>query len=151
VLGGRTYECYLHDASSWRIVKRTERRSDCPINFAVQTFGDAWSLIILRDLMFTDRRTYGDFLSAEEGIATNILASRLEYLQTVGLISRRDTQYALTRKGLDLLPAMLDLIGWSGKYDPRTAAPKPFLKRIARDRAGLIAELTAQLRAEYGL
>jgi DNA-binding HxlR family transcriptional regulator len=132
-------------------MKRTERRSDCPINFAVQTFGDAWSLIILRDLMFTERRTYSDFLAAEEGIATNILAARLEYLQRVGLIRRRDTGYGLTRKGLDLLPAMLDLIAWSGKYDPRTAAPKPFLRRIASDRAGLIAELTARLRTEFQL
>ena len=132
-------------------MKRTERRSDCPINFAVQTFGDAWSLIILRDLMFTERRTYGDFLAAEEGIATNILAARLEHLQKVGLIARRDARYALTVKGLDLLPAMLDLIGWSGKYDPKTGAPKAFLKRISRDRAGLLAELTARLRAEFDL
>jgi len=132
-------------------MKRTERRSDCPINFAVQTFGDAWSLIILRDLMFTDRRTYGDFLSAEERIATNILAARLEYLQKVGLITHDNARYALTEKGLGLLPAMLDLISWSGKYDPRTGAPKAFLKRIARDRAALLAELTAQLRAEYRL
>jgi DNA-binding HxlR family transcriptional regulator len=132
-------------------MKRTERRSDCPINFAVQTFGDAWSLIILRDLMFTERRTYGDFLSGEEGISTNILATRLEHLQKAGLILRRDAGYALTEKGLDLLPAMLDMIGWSGKHDPRTAAPRAFLRRIARDRAGLLAELTAQLRAEYGL
>lgn len=132
-------------------MKRSERRSDCPINFAVQTFGDSWSLIILRDLMFTERRTYGDFLAAEEGIATNILAARLDHLQKVGLIVRRDGGYGLTRKGLDLLPAMLDLIGWSGKYDARTAAPRPFLKRIARDREGLLAELTAQLTKEYGL
>ncbi|MGH7637648.1 MAG: winged helix-turn-helix transcriptional regulator [Gemmatimonadaceae bacterium] len=134
-------------------MKRTGRRSDCPINFAVQTFGDSWSLIILRDLMFTDRRSYGEFLAAEEGIATNILAARLEHLQTVGLITRRDggTRYGLTQKGLDLLPAMLDLIAWSGKYDGHTAAPKPFLRRIARDRAGLVAELTTRLRSEYDL
>lgn len=132
-------------------MRRTERRSDCPINFAVQTFGDAWSLVILRDLMFTDRRTYGDFLAAEEGIATNILAARLEHLQKVGLIARCDGRFGLTQKGLDLLPAMLDLIAWSGKYDPRTAAPKPFLRHIARDRAGLLAELTARLKSEYGL
>ena len=132
-------------------MKRSDRRSDCPINFAVQTFGDAWSLIILRDLMFTDRRAYGDFLAAEEGIATNILAARLEYLQEVGLIVRREGAYGLTRKGLDLLPAMLDLIAWSGKHDARTATPKPFLRRIARDREGLLAELGAQLSREYGL
>lgn len=132
-------------------MKRTERRSDCPINFAVQTFGDSWSLIILRDLMFTDRRTYGELLGAEERIATNVLAARLEHLQRAGLITRRDARYALTQKGLDLLPAMLDLIAWSGKHDRRTAAPKSFLARIARDREGVIAEITAQLRAEYGL
>jgi DNA-binding HxlR family transcriptional regulator len=151
VLGRRTYESYLHDASDDHPVKRTERRSDCPINFAVQTFGDPWSLIILRDLMFTTRRTYGDFLGGEERIATNILAARLSHLQAVGLIVRRETGYALTSKGLDLLPAMLDLVAWSGKYDKRTAAPKAFLARIARDRAGLLAELTTQLRAEYDL
>jgi DNA-binding HxlR family transcriptional regulator len=136
-------------------VKRTERRSDCPINFALQTFGDAWSLLIIRDLMFTDRRTYTDFLSAEEGMATNILAARLEWLQESGLVRRRGegrgATYALTEKGLDLLPAMLDLIAWSGKYDRRTAAPKAFLARIRRDRAGLVTELRESLRHEYGL
>ena len=141
----------MHDASSAIFMRRTERRSDCPINFAVQTFGDSWSLIILRDLMFTDRRTYGELLGAEERIATNVLAARLEHLQQAGLITRRDARYALTQKGLDLLPAMLDLISWSGKYDKRTAAPKSFLARIGRDREGVIAEITAQLRAEYGL
>jgi DNA-binding HxlR family transcriptional regulator len=130
-------------------MKRSERRSDCPINFAVQTFGDSWSLIILRDLMFTERRTYGDFLAAEERIATNILAARLEHLQKVGLIVWRDGRYALTQKGLDLLPAMLDLIGWSGKYDAGTAAPKPLLRRISRDRDALLAEITARLKSEF--
>src|SRR5688572_24457952 len=104
-MGSRTYHSYLHDASR-RDMKRTDRRSDCPINFAVQTFGDSWSLIVLRDLMFTDRRTYGELLAAEEGIATNILAARLESLQRLGLIVSRDGRYGLTRKGLDLLPAM---------------------------------------------
>ena len=91
-------------------MKRTGRRSDCPINFALQTFGDAWSLLVIRDLMFTDRRTYTDLLGAEEGIATNVLADRLKRLQALGLIRRRGTgrgaTYGLTEKGLDLLPAM---------------------------------------------
>ena len=136
-------------------MKRTERRSDCPINYALQTFGDAWSLLIVRDLMFTERRTYTDFLNAEEGMATNILATRLEQLQTAGLIRKRGegrgAAYGLTAKGLDLLPAMLELIAWSGKHDPRTAAPKEFLSNIRRDRAGLITELRERLRREYDL
>ena len=81
-------------------MKRTTRRSDCPINFALQTFGDGWSLLVIRDLMFTDRRTYTDFLRADEGIATNVLADRLKQLRALGLIRRRGrgrgATYALT-------------------------------------------------------
>lgn len=137
------------------LVKRTERRSDCPINFALQTFGDAWSLLIIRDLMFTDRRTYTDFLNAEEGMATNILAARLEWMQAEDLIRKqgdgRGAKYGLTTKGLDLLPAMLELIAWSGKHDRRTAAPRPFLNRIRRDLRGVTAELRERLAREYDL
>lgn len=136
-------------------MKRTERRSDCPINFALQTFGDAWSLLIVRDLMFTDRRTYTDFLNAEEGMATNILAARLEWLQAVGLIQKRGrgrgAAFGLTTKGLDLLPAMLELISWSGTHDPQTGAPKEFLTQIRGDRAQVIAEFRERLRREFEL
>jgi DNA-binding HxlR family transcriptional regulator len=145
-----SYVSSLHYASNTRSrVNRTSRRSDCPINFALQTFGDAWSLLIIRDLMFTERRTYTDFLNAEEGMATNILAERLKRLLSAGLIrkrgSGRGTAYALTSKGLDLLPAMLELISWSGKYDRRTAAPKEFLARLRNDRATVTAEFREQL------
>jgi DNA-binding HxlR family transcriptional regulator len=130
-------------------MKRTSRRSDCPINFALQTFGDAWSLLVIRDLMFTDRRTYTDFLSAEEGIATNVLADRLKRLQALGLIRRRGrgrgATYGLTQKGLDLLPTMLELISWSARYDPRTAAPPDFVTRIRRDREAVATELRQSL------
>ena len=136
-------------------MKRTERRSDCPINFALQTFGDAWSLLIIRDLMFTERRTYSDFLNSEEGMATNILAARLEWLQEAGLIRRRGegrgAKFGLTKKGLDLLPAMLELIAWSGTWDRRTAAPKEFVVRIGKDRARVLSEFRKKLREEYEL
>lgn len=136
-------------------MKRTARRSDCPINFALQTFGDAWSLLLIRDLMFTDRRTYTDFLNAEERMATNVLADRLEQLQRSGLIQKtasgRGSEYGLTRKALDLLPAMLDLISWSARHDKYTAAPREFVKRINKNRAAVIAELEAKLTKRFGL
>ncbi len=136
-------------------MKRTSRRSNCPINFALQTFGDAWSLLVIRDLMFTDRRTYTDFLGAEERIATNVLADRLQRLQEQGLIRREGTgrgaRYALTEKGLDLLPAMLELIAWSARYDRRTAAPADFVARIRRDRETVTTELRTHLRPRHGL
>jgi DNA-binding HxlR family transcriptional regulator len=136
-------------------VKRTSRRSDCPINFALQTFGDGWSLLVIRDLMFTDRRTYTDFLDAEEGIATNVLADRLKRLQALGLIRRRGTgrgvTYGLTEKGLDLLPAMLELVSWSARYDRHTAAPPDFVARIRREPKAVAAELRTHLRRRHGL
>ncbi len=135
-------------------MKRTGRRSDCPINFALQTFGDGWSLLIIRDLMFTERRTYTDFVTAEEGIATNVLAARLRQLQAAGLIRKRSVgrgaEYELTEKGLDLLPAMLELISWSARHDRHTAAPPAFVARIRKDRAKLTAELRAALTAGPG-
>jgi len=136
-------------------VRRSNRRSDCPINFALQMFGDSWSLLVIRDLMFTDRRTYTDFLNGEEGMATNILAARLKQLQEHGLIlkrgSGRGAEYALTQKGLDLLPVMLELIAWSGKHDRRTGAPKDFLARIKNNRSLVIAEIRAALAHRYRL
>ena len=108
---------------------------------------------MIRDLMFTERRTYTDFLNAEEGMATNILATRLKQLQADGLIKRRGTgrgaEFALTKKGLDLLPAMLELIAWSGKYDRATAAPKEFLARLRYNRAQVTAELRKELTRRY--
>jgi len=136
-------------------VKRTSRRSDCPINFALQTFGDGWSLLVIRDLMFTDRRTYTDFLGAEEGIATNVLADRLKQLQALGLIRRRGrgrgATYGLTEKGLDLLPAMLELVSWSARHDRHTAAPPDFVARIRRDREAVATELRTLLSRRHGL
>ena len=138
----------LHDASNKHCVKRTDRRSDCPINFALQAFGDAWSLLIIRDLMFTERRTYSDFANAEEGMASNILADRLDRLQRSGLIRRvgrgKGARYALTAKGLDLMPAMLEVIAWSARHDARTAAAPSFVARIRQDQKALAAKLRKQ-------
>ncbi len=108
-----------------------------------------------RRLAFTERRTYTDFLNAEEGMATNILATRLQQLQADGLIKKRGSgrgaEYALTQKGLDLLPAMIELIAWGGKHDRRTAAPKEFLARIRDKRAQVIAEFREHLSRRDGL
>src|SRR5262245_51138935 len=105
--------------------------------------------------MFTDRLTYSDFARAEEGIATNVLAARLEALRQHGIIRRRGegkgAQYALTQKGLDLLPAMLELISWSARYDGRTAAPPEFVSHIRRDRDRVAEGLRQELRRRHGL
>lgn len=100
------------------------KRSVCPVNFAVETLGDKWSLVILRDIMFWGMHTYGEFLKADEKIATNILANRLEYLEKEGLISKsphpddkRKDYYAVTEKGIELVPVLIEMIAWSAKND----------------------------------
>src|SRR5262245_61828638 len=112
-------------------MRRRVRKSDCPIHFALEVFGDTWSLLVIRDLMFKGRSSYTEFLRAEEGIATNVLADRLLRLEQDEIIERTESgRYALTAKGVDLLPVMLDIIEWSAKYDPKTAADPEFVRRL---------------------
>jgi DNA-binding HxlR family transcriptional regulator len=133
-------------------MRRRHRKSDCPVHFALEVFGDAWTLLIIRDLMFKGRTTYTDFLRAEEGIATNVLADRLVRLEEDGVIEKAPNtdgpganRYRLTAKGIDLLPVMLDVIAWSAKYDPKTAADRSFVRRLRSDRSGLDAEVRSGL------
>jgi DNA-binding HxlR family transcriptional regulator len=96
-----------------------EARSGCPINAAVEVLGDAWSMLVLRDIMFGDRRYFRELLAgSEEGIASNILSSRLKQLTAAGLLTREDStrgqraQYSLTEAGIQVLPVMVALGTW---------------------------------------
>lgn len=129
-------------------------RSHCPVSYALDIFGDSWSLLVMRDLVFSGKQRYQDLLESEEGIATNVLADRLNRLEQQGIITkrkdpgnRRQVLYTPTPKGLDLIPLMLEMIQWSAKHDPLTAAPQAFLRRLKKDRAGLIAETRAHFSA----
>ncbi|MFZ7114588.1 MAG: winged helix-turn-helix transcriptional regulator [Bacteroidota bacterium] len=134
---------------------KQKRRSDCPISFALEIFGDRWSLLIIRDLMFKGKRTYGDFLASEEKIATNILADRLVMLEDSGIIkgktdpeNRSRINYSLTPKGIDLIPVLLEIIKWSAKHDKKSAAPKEFVDRVIKNREKIIKEIEGMLKGE---
>jgi DNA-binding HxlR family transcriptional regulator len=118
-------------------------RSHCPISFALDIVGDRWTLLILRDLLMKEKKSYGDLLASEEGIATNILADRLQWLEAHGIVEERRRSYRVTAKGMDLLPMMVEMIAWSAKYDPHTAAPRAIVRQIARDRAQVLADFKA--------
>lgn len=137
---------------SWRWMKR-RNRSHCPISFALDIFGDGWTLLILRDLIFKGKARYQEFLSSDESISTNILADRLARLEEHGIITRRGDPanrkqilYAPTSKGLDLIPVLLEIIRWSGKHDSQTAAPREFLKQLKSDPVRLAAEIRSRAR-----
>lgn len=133
-------------------MRQRRRRSDCPIHFGLEVFGDPWTLLILRDLLLKGRSTYSDFLHAEEGIATNVLADRLARLEQDGLVvadrgveGGRAHRYRPTSKAIDLLPVLLETITWSATYDAATAADPDFVARLRADRAGLERELRNQM------
>jgi DNA-binding HxlR family transcriptional regulator len=94
-------------------------RSGCPINAAVEVFGDPWAMLVLRDVMFGNRRYFRELLAgSEEGIASNILSSRLKQLTAAGLLTREDAhrgqraKYSLTETGIQVLPIMVALGNW---------------------------------------
>lgn len=122
-----------------------QRRSDCPINFALETFGDPWSLLLIRDIVYFGKKTYGEFLASEEGMATNILASRLTRLEERGILmkmpsgqDKRKEEYILTEKGLDLIPVLVEMANWSAEHDPQTAAPAAWIALMKADREKMI-------------
>lgn len=132
-----------------------KRNTGCPVTFALDAFGDRWSLVIIRDMIMHRKETYGEFLESDEGIATNILADRLKHLETEGIIlksrdpeNRRRYIYRLTEKGVNLTPVMLELILWSARYDPETKAPREFIDSIESNRAGFIADVRARVLGE---
>ena len=103
------------------------KRSPCPIANALDLLGDKWSLLVIRDLMFTDKRQYGEFLASPEGIPTNILAERLKRLEGYGIISKQPYQerpvryrYQLTERGHDLRPVLVAMIQWANQHMPDT-------------------------------
>jgi len=133
-------------------LKERKYRSHCPINFAQEVFGDKWSLLIIRDVMFKGKKYYNEFLSSDEKISTNILANRLEKLEADGLITKTIDKnnnskkiYALTQKGIALLPMLIEMIAWSAKYDNETETPAEFIHKLEEDKESLIRELIAGL------
>lgn len=137
------------------IKKNRLRRSSCPISYGLDIFGDKWTLLVIRDLVLSRKRYFQDFLASSEKIASNILADRLKTLEASRIVSRRPDPanarkviYELTEKGRDLVPALVELVHWGAKYDAETGAPKHFIRRIERDREGLIAEIKSSLKGE---
>lgn len=133
-----------------------ELRSHCPINFGLEHFGDKWSLLIIRDLMFKGKRHYNEFFESDEKVSTSVLGARLRSLEESGIISKGPDEvkksrikYSLTQKGIDLLPFMIDLITWSGRYDQQTEASTDFLNRALNHRQQILDELTANLKKEH--
>jgi DNA-binding HxlR family transcriptional regulator len=116
------------------------------VSIALEVFGDRWSLLLVRDMMVRGLQTFKDFQESGEGIATNILAGRLEKLQDAGIVSaepdtadKRRVNYRLTEKGIDLAPVMLELLIWGARHE-NTGAPCGVIDHMAENRGAVLAE-----------
>lgn len=133
-------------------MKRLDRKSDCAINYSLETIGDPWSLLIIRDIVYYGKKTYGEFLAADEGIATAVLARRLTDLEGKGIVikkrsavDKRKEDYKLTEKGLGLIPILLDLAEWGAQNDPETGATtSDWTARVKADKQKM-ASLTREI------
>lgn len=128
--------------------KQQQRRSDCPINFSLEAFGDMWSLLIVRDIVYFGKKTYGEFLDSDEKIATNILADRLANMEEKGILlkkphpkDKRKEVYELTEKGLDIIPILLEMATWGATHDPQTGAPAEWIAMVKADRDNVIQRI----------
>jgi DNA-binding HxlR family transcriptional regulator len=117
------------------------------VSVALEAAGDTWSLLIVRDLMLRGYQTFKEFHEAGEGMATNILADRLQKLETAGIIvservekDARRVNYRLTEKGIDLAPALLELLIWGARYE-ETEAPCAVIENMEKHRAEVLVEV----------
>jgi DNA-binding HxlR family transcriptional regulator len=132
-------------------------RSGCPINLTLEVVGDKWSLLVIRDMIFGNRRHFRELLTrSEEGIASNILADRLRTLAAGGIISKagdpghkQKSIYSLTEKGIELLPVLAQMSVWGRKYLPVSEELSIRAKLLEEGGPKLWREFMAELRETH--
>src|SRR5215470_11801509 len=130
-----------------------DRRSACPLNASVEMLGDRWSLLIIRDMMVRGHRTFKQFLSSDERIATNILADRLRRLESYGIIASkphpsdgRKLSYLLTAKGMDLAPVLTEMVLWAAAHED--TGNQALVHLIKKDKTQFLANVRKRWLAQ---
>jgi DNA-binding HxlR family transcriptional regulator len=133
-----------------------EHRSKCPINLSLEIFGDRWSLIIIRDMMFGGKRYFRELLRSEEHIASNILTDRLAMLERAGIITKAADPdhklkfiYSLTLKGIDLLPIMAEIGEWGIRHEPFDEKKYAHAKQVVKGGKQLQKKLKKELIRQH--
>jgi len=131
----------------------SKRRSGCPLNASVETLGDRWSLLIIRDMMVRGAQTYREFLESGEGIATNILADRLQKLVAHGIATTepdpsdgRKQIYLLTAKGIDLAPVLTEMVLWAAAHED--TGNQALVREMRKDKERFVAGVRSRWSAK---
>jgi len=136
-------------------MKRTDKKSYCPVNHCLEAVGDQWSLLIIRDITLFGKHTYKEFLASSERITTSVLADRLANLENLAIIRKephprdgRQDYYSMTEKGIGLIPVILDMMEWGTRFDPESTGhrKKAMLDRIRRERGKSVLDLMEKVR-----
>lgn len=129
---------------------KSELRSQCPVNYALEYLGDKWTLLVVRDLVFEGKKYYKEFLQSAEGIATNILSDRLKKLEAAGVISsakdpnlKTQKVYSLTEKGMDLIPLLIEAMIWSATHKDGLNIPTNFVEELKNNKEAVIKQINA--------
>lgn len=137
-------------------MRSDEPRSFCPINLSLEIFGDSWTLLVLRDMMFAGKRHFREFLQSEEAISSNVLADRLSALVESGIVTKsgdpthaQKAVYSLTEKGLELLPVLVAMSTWTQKHFPKTRRPEAV--QLVAGGSRFVKQLQEHLRREHGI
>lgn len=123
---------------------RHSPRSACALANGLEILGDRWTLLIIRDLMFTNRNEFGHFVNSGEGISTNILTERLARLQEYNVVNKlphpshgKKNIYQLTEQGIALFPVLIELMLWAHETVADTFIPEPIYQKLKNDREAL--------------
>lgn len=127
---------------------KKKTRSNCGLSQSLDVFGDKWSLLIIRDLVYFGKETYGDLLKMDEGIATNVLADKLVVLEKEGLItkevfvgSKSKFKYKLTQKGIDIYPIIMEIMFWGASYCEVYPEQKAIVKMTKQKREAFVQDV----------
>ncbi len=122
-------------------MKRSDHKSSCPINLTMEIIGDTWSLLIIRDMAALGKRTFGEFLEAEERIGPSVLTDRLNHLERKGIIEKRPSEqdkrkfiYSLTEKGMNLIPIVYEVAVWGSINQVDSEAPDVWYQSMKYDK-----------------
>ncbi|WP_433337421.1 winged helix-turn-helix transcriptional regulator [Spirillospora sp. CA-294931] len=135
---------------------RKSMRSGCPVNLSLEIFGDRWTLLVLRDVIFTGARHFRELLAGPEGISSNILADRLALLVEHGLLTKagnpshkQKVTYSLTEPAIELVPVFAQLSTWGVRHLPVDDGPAARTRVLAEGGPPLWEAFMDELRETH--
>ena len=137
-------------------MKTIIRRSECPISYTMDIFGDKWTMLILRDLLLYGKDSFSEFLCSDEKIATNILTDRLNLLVQEGFVTKHTAAtnkskflYRPTEKAIDMIPILSEITLWAEKYNPG-GAPADIVEPLRKNRIKALRDMKKKVEGRFG-